>query len=92
MFNSDGQKRITFVEIREHPIFKDYFPNIDNQSRILYNKKKALNRYDSFVQGRLSAIQTKGNKNNVPSKSPAKQYEPPENIEPTYGFKRPKTT
>jgi hypothetical protein len=65
MFNPDGQKRITFFEIREHPLFKDYFPNIDNQSRILYGKKKALNRYDSFVQGKLSTIvqQPKGNKN-----------------------------
>jgi hypothetical protein len=39
MFNPDGNKRITFVEIREHAIFKEYFPSIDHMSRIIYNKK-----------------------------------------------------
>jgi len=81
MFNPDGIRRITFADIREHPIFRAHFPTIDHQSKILYNnKKKGLNRYDSFVQERLSKVQPKG------------QFQgEPENIEPNFIAKIGKT-
>lgn len=55
MLHPDGHKRINFVEIREHPVFKELFPVIESQSRILYKSKK-LNRYDTFLQGVRSGI------------------------------------
>lgn len=80
MFNPDGNKRITFADIRDHPIFKQHFPTVDHQSRILYNKKKGkLNRYDSFIQEKMSKIQPKG---------PKKESD---NIEPNFNAKLPKS-
>jgi len=48
MFEIDGSKRITFSEIRKHPVFALHFPNVDNvvdqiygsAFGIMYSKKK----------------------------------------------------
>lgn len=40
MFEINADKRITFSDIRSHPVFKKFFPNqIDEVSQILYSKK-----------------------------------------------------
>lgn len=75
IFNPDGTKRITFVEIREHPLFKEYFPVIESQSRILYKGQKKINRYDSFIQSKTSTIQKPSkpiNNNNGTANKPTK--------------------
>jgi len=40
MFNINGDDRITFSEIREHPIFAKHFPVVKEASKILYDGKK----------------------------------------------------
>ncbi len=39
IFNPNGDDRITFAKIREHPLFAKYFPVADKASKILYGKK-----------------------------------------------------
>ena len=39
IFNVDTDSRITFEEIRRHPIFAKHFPNIAEASKILYRNK-----------------------------------------------------
>jgi hypothetical protein len=39
IFNSNPENRITFSQIREHPLFVKYFPVVHQPSRILYGKK-----------------------------------------------------
>lgn len=39
IFNTNGDERITFAKIREHPLFLKYFPVIEEASKILYGKK-----------------------------------------------------
>jgi len=39
MFNTNGDDRITFSEIRKHPIFAKHFPVVAEASKILYSKK-----------------------------------------------------
>lgn len=69
MFHPEGEKRITFAEIREHPVFKEHFPTIEQHSRILYKTNK-VDRYGSFVQMRRSMIN-----NNLPKKEVKKVIE-----------------
>lgn len=39
IFNPNPETRITFSQIREHPLFVKYFPVVHQPSRILYGKK-----------------------------------------------------
>ena len=39
MFELDTDNRITFAEIRKHPIFAKHFPEVKQASTILYSKK-----------------------------------------------------
>lgn len=39
MFELDGDSRITFSDIRKHPVFAKHFPVVAEASRILYSKK-----------------------------------------------------
>lgn len=39
IFNTNADDRITFSQIRQHPLFAKYFPVLDNASKILYGKK-----------------------------------------------------
>jgi len=39
MFELDPEKRITFSDIRRHPVFIKYFPVVAEASKILYSKK-----------------------------------------------------
>jgi hypothetical protein len=39
MFNSDVDNRITFAEIRTHPVFVKHFPVVAEASKILYRNK-----------------------------------------------------
>ena len=39
IFNSDGDDRITFAEIRTHPVFVKHFPVVAEASKILYRTK-----------------------------------------------------
>lgn len=39
IFNSDADNRITFAEIRSHPIFVKHFPVVAEASKILYRNK-----------------------------------------------------
>lgn len=43
MFETEGEKRIAFSEIREHPLFKKYFPEGGASSAIVYKKKLKFN-------------------------------------------------
>lgn len=36
MFNINPAKRINFAQIREHPVFKEYFPNPDKELYKVY--------------------------------------------------------
>lgn len=38
IFDLDPKRRITFAQIREHPVFAAHFPIIDNSSKILYGQ------------------------------------------------------
>lgn len=51
IFEVNTLKRINFAEIRKHPIFAKYFPDIAQASIILYNKKfKRKENQSSFIQ------------------------------------------
>lgn len=51
IFESNPLKRINFAEIRRHPIFAKYFPEVAQASIILYNKKfKRKENQNSFIQ------------------------------------------
>ena len=39
IFTVDADDRITFYQIRSHPLFKKHFPVIEEASKILYTKK-----------------------------------------------------
>jgi serine/threonine protein kinase len=39
MFDLDPDNRITFSDIRRHPVFKKHFPVVQEASKILYSKK-----------------------------------------------------
>ena len=39
IFNNDPDNRITFSDIRKHPIFAKHFPVVAEASKILYGKK-----------------------------------------------------
>jgi hypothetical protein len=39
IFNTNAEDRISFHDIRQHPLFKKYFPVIEEASKILYSKK-----------------------------------------------------
>lgn len=39
MFELDPEKRITFSDIRKHPVFAKHFPVVAEASKILYSKK-----------------------------------------------------
>ena len=39
MFDLDPDNRITFSDIRRHPVFAKHFPVVAEASRILYSKK-----------------------------------------------------
>ena len=39
MFDLDPDNRITFSDIRYHPLFKKHFPVVNQASKILYSKK-----------------------------------------------------
>ena len=39
MFSIQLNKRINFSELRQHPVFKKYFPNASVESQILYKTK-----------------------------------------------------
>lgn len=39
IFRIDQEKRITFSEIRQHPVFAPFFPKPSPESKILYNTK-----------------------------------------------------
>ena len=39
MFDIDAESRISFHDIRQHPLFKKYFPVIEEASKILYAQK-----------------------------------------------------
>jgi hypothetical protein len=39
MFTVDGNDRITFSEIRKHPVFVKHFPVVPEASKILYGSK-----------------------------------------------------
>lgn len=77
IFDPNAARRINFVEIREHPVFREYFPVISGESRILYKSKKP-NRYDTFIQNKLSTIVPK----NKPVKPEAKDE--PQDVAPYF--------
>ena len=39
LFRISPQERITFIGLREHPIFKHHFPVIHEASKITYSKR-----------------------------------------------------
>jgi len=39
MFDTDPERRITFSDIRKHPVFAKHFPVVHEASKILYSKK-----------------------------------------------------
>ncbi len=39
MFELDPDDRITFSDIRKHPVFQKHFPIVQEASKILYSKK-----------------------------------------------------
>jgi hypothetical protein len=39
MFELDPDRRITFSDIRKHPVFVKHFPIVHEASKILYSKK-----------------------------------------------------
>lgn len=59
MFDLDPDNRITFSDIRRHPIFAKHFPIVAEASKILYSKK---------FQPSQSKIMKKDFVNRLPSK------------------------
>lgn len=51
MFAVNIDKRITFAEIRQHPVFRDCFPNPSAESKILYNNKFTSGRQKKGLRG-----------------------------------------
>lgn len=49
IFTTDPEKRINWVQIREHDLFKKHFPVIAEASKILYGGKKKGDRFQEFV-------------------------------------------
>lgn len=90
----DGNERINFADIRSHPLFVQYFPEISNQSKILYKgKNKMVNKLDSFIQGKMSGIQQqpKGTKKpNLNKTEPDRRNN--NDVDPGYQTKRANTS
>lgn len=38
MFDLNPKRRITFAEIREHPVFSPHFPEVNQSPRLLYER------------------------------------------------------
>ena len=98
MFNSDREKRITFAEIREHPLFAEYFPDDGGQSRMLYNpnkknKSKNPDKLMSFILAKKGSIIQLPiqNKTQHPKQQQANMNEF-DNATPSYYINKVKTT
>lgn len=55
IFNIDGEQRISFISIREHPIFRRHFPEISSMSRIIY-KSKVTSGFQQKVRNGLRSV------------------------------------
>lgn len=59
IFTIDAEERINFADIRSHPVFSKYFPEVSTQSKILYKgKNKNKNRQSNYLYMRSSVIKT----------------------------------
>ena len=53
MFSAKVEKRITFSEIRQHPVFLKHFPQASEESKILYMTKFKSSRLKKEVKNTL---------------------------------------